>query len=222
MFNLFKKKKPQVNIRDILFGDVPIAQWPKEDKTNVEEPWATFVKARSHLRRKENPQAIQLYKKLLTMAKLESRHYLQTWHFLKEVGIRPSAKIAKKLYGVIVEVALDNGLDIVAAYTDFTARYHNYSGAAIVWDAPDNSLESQIKGVLNAGNIVVDNIGPWEEARPPAPPKGQARISMLTASGLHFGQAPFDALAEDQLGGQLISTATTLMHSLIEKADKKA
>jgi len=119
-------------------------------------------------------------------------------------------------------VALDKGLDIVAAYTDFTARYHNHSGAAVVWDAPDNSLKSQIKDVLNAGMIVVDNIGPWEEARPTAPPKGQARISILTASGLHFGQAPFDALAKDQLGGQVISTATTLMHSLIEKADKKA
>jgi hypothetical protein len=70
--------------------------------------------------------------------------------------------------------------------------------------------------------IVVGNIGPWEEARPPAPPKGQARISMLTPSGLHFGQAPFDALAKDQLGGQVIATAMTLMHSLIEKAEKKA
>ena len=147
MFSFRKKKKPNLSIRDTLFGDVPLSQWPTENTLDVQEPWSTVIKARSHLQKKENPLAIQLYKKLLTTPNLESRHYLQAWHFLKNVGIRQSNKVAKRLYGVILEVALDTGLDIIAAYTDLTARYYNYSGAAIIWNAPDNSLESQIKRV---------------------------------------------------------------------------
>lgn len=141
------------------------------------------------------------------MPKLESRHYVQAWHFLRESGVRPDASVAKDVFGVVVEVALPEGLDIVAAYADGTARYFNHSGAAVVWEAPDNSLHSQIESVLRAGKVVVDQIGPWEDPRPPAPPTGQARINMLTPSGLHFGQAPFEALAADQLGGAVISTA---------------
>ena len=221
MFSFRKKKKPNLSIRDTLFGDVPLSQWPTENTLDVEEPWSTFIMARSHLQKKENPLAIQLYKKLLTTPNLESRHYLQAWHFLKNVGIRQSNKVAKRLYGVIIEVALDSGIDIIAAYTDLTARYYNYSGAAIIWNAPDNSLESQIKRVLSAGKIVVDNIGPWEEERPPAPPEGQVRISMLTASGIHFGQGELNSFAEDALAGPVISSAEILMETLIEKADKK-
>lgn len=85
---------------------------------------------------------------------------------------------------------------------------------------PDDSLHSEIEGVLQAGKAVADRIGPWEGRRPAAPPAGQARISMLTPSGLHFGQAPFETLASDQLGGVVVSATTQLMQSLIAKTKK--
>ena len=51
------------------------------------------------------------------------------------------------------------------------------------------------------------------------PPAGQARMSFLTPSGLHFGQGALDALSRDPLGGRVIQLATDLMRALIAKTN---
>jgi hypothetical protein len=216
MSNETKNTLEQPAIRGILFGDLPFSQWPNESSTSVDgEPWLSFISARHQLADGNQEIAKQTLRRILEMPDLESRHYLQAWHFLRESGESPTDGDAKRLYGVVVEVTLDEGLDIVAAYADHTARYLNYSGAAIVWERPDESLDQAIDSLLAAGRMVAAQIGPWEGPRPPAPPKGQVRISMLVPSGLHFGQAPFDALSGDPLGGPVIVAAMQLMQSLI-------
>lgn len=44
MFNLFKKEKPAkpIEIRDTLFGDMPISEWPRDPNPKI-EPWLSFV-----------------------------------------------------------------------------------------------------------------------------------------------------------------------------------
>lgn len=217
MINLFKKKENEPSIRDILFGDVSISQWPDKTKSTNVEPWKSFIRAREYIKSGDNQAAVQIYKSILEMPGLESRHCLQAWHFLREAGIQPDQTNAKEIIGIVVEVSLQEGLDLLAAYNDGTARYFNHSGAGVVWDAPDNSLKDDIERVLRAGKMVVNEIGLWESSRPQAPPPGQARINMLTPSGLHFGQAAFEMLAEDKLGGPLIAAATQLMKHLIAK-----
>ncbi len=219
MFNLFKRR-PRPQIRDVLFGDLPMSQWPSDSSPSQGEPWTSFAEARSRFDARQSSQAIEILQRVLEMPDLESRHYLQAWHFLRQAGIQPAAEIAKNVYGVIVEVDFGKGLDIIAAYADGGARYYNFSGASVIWEAPDNSLRPLIDDVLRGGNVVADRIGPWEGARPPAPPKGHARISMLTASGVHFGQAPFDVLSRDALAGPAISAAVALMQALIGKANE--
>ncbi len=215
-------KPSQFEIRDVLFGDLPNSHWPGESASADAEPWLSFVKARDHLEKDRTQEAISLYRAILAMPNLESRHYLQAWHFLREVGVHPDSSAAKDLLGVVIEVALPEGLDIVSAYADGTARYFNHSGAAVIWDAPDDSLRGAIERLLAAGQAVVNEIGPWEDPRPAAPPSGQARINFLTPSGLHFGQAHFDVLASDQLGGAVITAAMALMQSLIAKTEENA
>ena len=218
MSNETNNTPEQPAIRDILFGDLPLSQWPNGSSTSVDgEPWLSFISARSQLDSGDQESAKQTLRRILEMPDLESRHYLQAWHFLRELGESPTDGDAKQLYGVVVEVALDEGLDIVAAYADHSARYLNYSGAAIVWERPDESLDQAIDSLLSAGRMVAAQIGPWEGPRPPAPPKGQLRISMLVPSGLHFGQGPFEALSGDPLGGPVITAAMQLMQSLITR-----
>ena len=120
----------------------------------------------------------------------------------------------------MVEVALANGLDIVAAYAEGTARYFNYTGAGVVWERPDDSLDGTIGALLEAGREVIERIGPWEEARPSAPPTGQARINLLAPGGLHFGQGGFDVLAGDPMGGPVLAAATRLMQELIARTGR--
>jgi hypothetical protein len=220
MFNWFKKEKPPKppEIRDTLFGDRPLSEWPQRDHANAKfEPWSWFVQARSYLEAGNKPSAIAVLQKITEAPALESRHYLQAWSFLRPLGVTPPEAKAKVVYGVVVEVGMDEGLDLLAAYMDHTARYYNYTGAGVIWEAPDHSLNGQIDDLLREGQTVVYQIGPWEEARPAPPPHGYVRLSMLTPSGLHFGQGDFGVLANDPMGGPLITAATTLMQSLIKK-----
>jgi len=227
MFEIFRKNRqpepplPNVDPRDLLFGDAPMSAWPGYVLNGQREPWASFVKAREQASAGNTAAATNVLHQIIRMPNLESRHYLQAWHFLKQIGQQPSGSEAKRLYGVVVEVGMENGLDILAAYVDGTARYFNYTGAAIIWERPDGSLDVPIETLLVLGQRVVNEIGPWEGDRPPAPPSGDVRINLLVPSGLHFGQGKFQELVRDNMGGPLIAAATELMQTLIATSQNR-
>lgn len=215
-----RKKEADSNpIRETLFGDMPIEQWPPDGEASDEVPWGAFVSARQHLAAGNTTDAIAWWRHILDHPSLEPRCYLQAWHFLRLNGQQPPPEVAKQLLGVVVEVGMAEGLDLLAAYPDYSARYYNYSGAGVIWEHPDLSLNPAIDQLLNVSRQVVEKIGPWEEARPKPPPNGQARMSFLTPSGLHFGQGPMDAISRDPIGGPVLHSATVLMKALIAKTD---
>jgi hypothetical protein len=115
---------------------------------------------------------------------------------------------------------MKNGLDLLAAYSDLSARYYNFSGAGVVWERPDATLDACIQRLLDSAKAVVGKTGPWTGSRPAVPSRGDIRINMLTPNGLHFGQARFKALASDQLGGPVVLAATALMQEMIKKTKK--
>ncbi|HKY27110.1 MAG TPA: hypothetical protein VJM12_04110 [Pyrinomonadaceae bacterium] len=195
-----------------------MSAWPSSVSNDLREPWTSFVKAREHAGAGDRASSTNVLRQILKMPNLESRHYLQAWHFLKQMGQQPADGEGKRLYGVVVEVGTENGLDILAAYVDGTARYFNYTGAAIIWERPDRSLDTTIETLLVLGQRVANEIGPWDGDRPAAPASGDVRINLLVPSGLHFGQGRFEQLASDGMGGPLIAAATELMRALIAKS----
>ena len=222
MFNLFKKKEPvkPITIRDTLFGDMPMSAWT-QGKDASDEPWLSFVQARNLLDKKDKSSAVIVLQQITEMPRLEPRHYLQAWHFLRQLGVNPPAEKAKIVYGVIVEVGMQNGADIVAVYTNYTARYINYTGAGVVWEHPNNSLDPKIKALLDAGQAVANRIGPWEQERPVPPSNGNVRLNMLTPSGLHFGYGGLQTLSNEPMGKAIIDPAYALMLSLTELGKRK-
>jgi len=80
------------------------------------------------------------------------------------------------------------------------------------------TLNAAIDDLIEATKPVVAAICDWDKFRPPAPPRDHARMSFLTPSGLHFGQGPVTALAQDPLGGKVLHSATLLMQALIGKS----
>lgn len=223
MFNWFKKEKPQASkpltLRDTLFGDLPIEHWAKDENAHL-EPWSLFVKARKSLEAKDNTSAIAALIQVTELPGLESRHYVQAWNFLRGLGVNPPADQAKIVHGVVVEVGMPKGVDIVAAYSDGTARYLNFSGAGEIWERPNDSLDAEIKALLEAGQTVANLIGPWDKERPEAPTNGNVRLNMLTPSGLHFGYGGFETLSKDPKGAALINPATQLMLKLTQLRKK--
>jgi hypothetical protein len=213
-----QKQDKKLVIRDTLFGDLPLNQWLQSPPHA--EPWTSFARAQEAFDRSDKQSAIATLQSVLNMPDLESRHYLEAWHALRDLGINPPSEKAKDVLGVVVEVGMNRGLDLVAAYPDHHARYYNFSGAGVVWERPNNSLDKSIDDLLKAAGSVARAIGPWDKERPPAPPTNQARINILTPSGLHFGQAPHDTLSKDRMGGPVLGLAFQLMKQLIQLTKK--
>jgi hypothetical protein len=217
-WNRKTKQSPNNEIRETLFGDLSIEKWT--DKNATEEPWKSFELAKELIVKKQNEQAVELLTKITQMENLESRHYVQAYHFLKQLGMNNDKPT--ELFGVVIEVGMKkNEYDLLAAYSDFSARYYNYTGAGIVWENPNNSLENEIKTVLELGKEVMNNIGPWEEDRPNPVKKGMVRLNLLTSKGLHFGEAPMDVMGSDPTGGGLLNASAILMQKLMEKTENK-
>lgn len=219
----WSRSKPtqlQIEIRDTLFGDIPFADWIRVPaETIASEPWASFGQVKQLIDSADTRNAAAVLEKVLEMPQLESRHYLQAYYFLRGLGVNAPPERANDVW--CRGGGRDGkGLDLVAGYADHHARYYNYSGAAIVWERANGTLDAAIHDLLKVGSVVAQTIGPWKEGRPPAPLKGYARINILVPSGLHFGQAPLDALAKDRLGGPVTASALRLMQELI-KLNKK-
>jgi hypothetical protein len=219
--SIFGKSQPAplpTLIRETLFGDMPLEQWPTAGVGKEVLPWSMFETARSNLSSGNRDAAIEWWRQIIQQPNLEPRHYLQAWHFLRQNGQAPSAEAAKQVLGVVIEVGMPKGSDMLAAYSDYSARYWNFSGAGVVWEHPDKTLDVNIGQLLAASKLIVDKIGPWDQVRPVPPPNGQARLNFLTPSGLHFGQAPMAALVRDPMAGKVFQLATALMQSLIAKS----
>lgn len=195
-------------IYNLLFCD-DIELFRSNDTANREYPWNilwTPVIDESAVR------------KVLTDTKLESRLRVLAANKLLSAGASPSSK---ELLGVIVEVSLDSGPDVLAAYKDGTARYINHSEEMIVWETPDAMSSDIINGLFAHADAVVEQIGPWDKKRLPYPPKGTVRLTFLVTDGLYFGQAPANAFFNDPMAGPVLNAASQLMVYLMDQAQGK-
>jgi hypothetical protein len=139
----FKGKPKQIEIRDTLFGDLPLAQWVEAPANTLAlQPWSSFERARQSMDSGDAEGAITVLQNILRMPNLESRHYLQAHNQLRQLGVDAPSEIAKEVLGVVVEVGMDKGLDLVAAYSDHHARYFNDSGAAVIWERANEQLDT--------------------------------------------------------------------------------
>jgi hypothetical protein len=129
-----------------------------------------------------------------------------------------------ELLGVIIEVGMDTGLDTLAAFTDGSARYINHAEKIIIWDSGTRESNAIIDELIKVSKSVVSQIGPWTDARLPAPGPGTIRLNFLVTDGLYFGEGPFDVLQQDAMGGPVIQAALALLQyltSVTENNDAK-
>ena len=211
-----QSEAPAPSLRDTLYGDCALSLWPASDPGPDAYPWSVFAAARAQMARGDREGAVKNWYAIAYQPGLEPRHYLQAWQFLRQNGQQPPPETARQVLGIVVEVRMPQGLDLLAAYRDYSARYYNFSGRGVVWEHPNDSLNGLIDALLAAAAQVVSKIGPWSQARPLAPPNGQARLSFLTPSGLYFGQGAMDVLYRDSLGGPVLYHAGKLMEAMID------
>jgi hypothetical protein len=198
--------------RHKLLGCVAIDVVDKIDASN--EPNRSFREAHDRIGRGDAEGAAVILEAITRMPGIEALHRVRAWQALRAVGHQPSSELAGSVLGVVVEVGLTSGNDLLAAYTDRTAHYYNYSGAGVVWQRPDASLDGPIDSVLASAATIVARIGPWNDRLRPPPTSGFMRLNILTPAGLHFGEGKFDTLDRDPLARPLVRSTTSLMKRL--------
>lgn len=236
MFSLFgKKDKPQspkhqgdippvlLAMRETLYSTSSLEPLVNRLKSDSKPafPWSNFVEADRAIKKKDNAKAINLLKQIVAADGLETRLYLQAWHSLRGLGEFPPEAIGGQIQGFIIENHLEQGLDIVAAFADHTARYWNYSGAGVVWDARDPEIDKLIDTLLSVGQEVMKRIRIGQREILPVPLKGNIRLFLVGYGGSCFGEGPYDNLTEDKMARYAIHAGIALMNGLTKKAENK-
>jgi hypothetical protein len=125
----------------------------------------------------------------------------------------------KELLGVIIEVGLEDGLDVLASFNDGTARYINHTGKMIIWETTDETSNKLTQDLFTKSQEILKQIGPWNKPRRPHPTKDTARITLLASDGLYFGEGPMDILFNDPLASPALTSGTELMQYLMKKEE---
>ena len=151
---------------------------------------------------------------------LDARVRLLACRRLAQDGEAP-APGAKDLLGVVVEVALDAGLDTLAAYADGSVRYINHTGAMSIFEGRSDALAPAVDRLFSASREVVARIGPWDKPRLAPPERGRVRLSFLVTDGLYFGDGPMSQFQRDPLAGPVIASASALLTQVVDHTARR-
>ena len=161
------------------------------------------------------PSSMDL-QKIIADEGAEPRIKALAFHLQRKAGHTPASR---ELLAVIVEVGMDAGLDVLASFSNGTARYINYSGKLLVWETTnDPEAKALTDDLFEKGMAIVNRIGVWDKPRREHPNKGSVRLSFIVSDGLYFGEGPIDILFKDAMAAPALDTATTLMRYVIKKS----
>lgn len=197
-------------IRQMLFANQSMEELLKNVQLDGKPgPFQSISDAAKLANENKKPEAIQLLHGILRGKGLETRLQLWVWSCLRELGEHPDQKAGGEVLGVIFEVPSGGSYDTLAGYVDGTARYLNFSGAAIFWDAEDEKIK-------NLCQEFVDSTIPASRAAKPrkslALPKRGSQVTLLTRSGIYAISNPPESVE---------AAGAALMIELIKRADKE-
>jgi len=125
----------------------------------------------------------------------------------------------KVLLGVIVEVPLANGLDVLAAFSEGGVRYINQTGKLAFFEGI-KELQPLVQRLFAASQTIVTRIGPWDKPRRSPPKAGTIRLTFLVSDGLYFGEGPMATMQRDPMAAPVIQNATELLQTIVPMASK--
>jgi hypothetical protein len=211
----FAAPSPSEALRNLLFADLPPAR-ARDVFARGGEATRFLVELAAAAEAGDGPAALRAMASAPPPER-ETRLFLQAWHLARLAGIDPGAGGGRSL-GVVVDLHTDDGLDTLAGFRDGSARYLNFSGAGVVWEAPDAEIARLVDDLLFRAEEVVAVTGPLDGDRPGPPGHGGAMISVLTPGGIHVGAGSVYALSNDSRGGPVINAAAALLAELVARS----
>jgi hypothetical protein len=190
---------------NLLFCD-KIDAFRKSASATPQGPWATLLA--------KTPISLELTA-IAEDPSQESRLRLLAYNRLRELN-QPVP--SKKLFGVVIEVGMEEGLDVLAAYPDGYVRYINHKESMSVYESVPASWMVTVRRLMTASQAAVEQIGPWTQPRVAPPTVGMIRMSFLVSDGLYFGQGVLAVMENDAMAQPIINAGVALL-KLVAAAD---
>jgi hypothetical protein len=205
-------------LRATLFGDLPPERWP--DGRGGGPPWGSFAVARDHLGCGDVDLAIRTWSAIANpVAGHEPRHVLQAWHFLRGQGVDVDASIAHEPLGVVAEVAVGEGHDVLAAYRDGSVRYLNHAGPVSVVErgGPEVAEARRLEGAVDAWLATAARLVgrlPTVDGPLSLPAPGSSRFTVLTCGGHRVVEGHESELASAPGASALFTSGAGVLQAL--------
>ena len=155
-----------------------------------------------------------LLERIASDANVETIHRVQAIRLLSAFGVEASE--SQEILGIVLEMSMPKGVDILAGYVDHTAYYINYSGKAVVWKRPDATLDAGINTFLEAARNLLAGSDSLSSQVPSGPlTTGRGQMRLMSLDGCRFVEDTFDNLAARTQEGQVLVSGTQLLSKLI-------
>jgi hypothetical protein len=213
-------KSVGVQMREVMFGDLPWDVWCRRDGPS-EEPWPLFRAAWTAKKNGDVRGSCACLEEIVITVDFEARQRVQAWHYLRDLGRGPAPEEAKDVLGIIVEKGLPEGTDVLGAYEDHTARYWSPGGTGILWNGTNESLDGDFEALFAVAQVAAKKIKPRKGAHPPPPALGMIQISLLTPSGIHMGKGTTAVLGRDRLAKGLVDRGIKLVETLMAQGGER-
>ena len=121
----------------------------------------------------------------------------------------------KILLGVIVEVPLRQGLDVLAAYADGRVRYINQTGRTAVFEGVPPDVAEQAKALVAIAIPAFIKAKPQKPAFAPGP--GQLRFTFLSQDGNRVTEGFFSDIVRDELAKSVLEQGQRLLDLVVKQ-----
>jgi len=201
---------------ELLFADQTLDELlvSPDEETFPEEVCGLLARAAEHIRQGEKARAARILLEITANPNMETRMLLWSWAALRRLDVHPQYPDEDVIKGVVIQVPIENGVDVLAAYSDGTARYVNHSGKVIVWDIPDASITSIIYKLLECSKSLR---GAVAKASVDHSVSGLVRVTLLTFKGNLFAEASMQSIASSPIN-QVLAMGAELMTNLIKRS----
>jgi hypothetical protein len=125
----------------------------------------------------------------------------------------------KELLGCIIEAGEKDGLDTLAAYTDYHMVYIDSTGHKKEWSNLKSPKREALISLFRSCADLAAHLKPTDQPRFVPPFAGMVRITLLLSDGRYFGQGPANHLSKDELSGPLIRKAKRLLAELLAQEE---
>jgi hypothetical protein len=214
-------------VKALLFADQSLEEVlnhmekrPSEGEAN--NPFSLWASSLAASKKGQVEDAKKYLKQVLAIPDTESRVRLWTWKALRDLGERPSPKVAAEVQGVICELHNEAGVGTVTAYADGRARWIGGQGAMTVWDSPgtDAELNTVIREFLASAKPLIQTSPATDKHKTPEPPMDHFRVSILTYGGIHTVEVFGPEIVEGHRMAPTLVASVKLLNTLQQKADE--